>query len=72
MLGALRKKQLTASFVKHFKGNHENTIIFHNKVYENFETVRSYSDKLGIENKQKFSFLLISAYQNSLCLDIQT
>ena len=25
MLGALRKKQLTASFVEHFKGNHENT-----------------------------------------------
>ena len=24
MLGALRKKQLTASFVEHFKGNHEN------------------------------------------------
>ena len=26
MLGALRKKQFTASFVEHFKGNHENTI----------------------------------------------
>ena len=26
MLGALRKKQFTASFVKHFKGNLENTI----------------------------------------------
>ena len=25
MLGALRKKQLTDSFVEHFKGNHENT-----------------------------------------------
>ena len=25
MLGALWKKQLTASFVEHFKGNHENT-----------------------------------------------
>ena len=26
MLGALRKKQFTASFLEHFKGNHENTI----------------------------------------------
>ena len=26
MLGALRKKQFTASFVEHFKGNLENTI----------------------------------------------
>ena len=26
MLGALRKKEFTASFVEHFKGNHENTI----------------------------------------------
>ena len=26
MLGALLKKQLTASFAEHFKGNHENTI----------------------------------------------
>ena len=26
MHGALRKKQLTASFVEHFKENHENTI----------------------------------------------
>ena len=25
MLGALRKKQLAASFVENFKGNHENT-----------------------------------------------
>ena len=25
MLGALRKKPLTASFVEHFKENHENT-----------------------------------------------
>ena len=25
MQGALRKKQLTASFVEHFKRNHENT-----------------------------------------------
>ena len=25
MLGALRKKQLTASFAEHFKGNDENT-----------------------------------------------
>ena len=25
MLGALRKNQLTAFFVEHFKGNHENT-----------------------------------------------
>ena len=33
---------------------------FSNKVYENLETVRSYSDKRGIENKQKSSFLLIS------------
>ena len=26
MQGALCKKQITASFVEHFKGNHENTI----------------------------------------------
>ena len=26
MQGALRKKQLKASFVEHFKENHENTI----------------------------------------------
>ena len=43
-----------------------------NKVYENLETARSYSDKRGIENKQKSSCLLISANKDSLCLDIQT
>ena len=32
---------------------------FLNKVYKNLETVRSYSDNRGIENKQKSSFLLI-------------
>ena len=40
-------------------------------IYENLETVRSYSDKPGIENKQKSSFLLISANKDWLCLDIQ-
>ena len=45
---------------------------FPNKVYENLETVRSHSDIRGIENKQKPSFLLISANKDSLCLDIQT
>ena len=30
-------------------------------IYENLETIRSYSDKRGIENKQESSFLLISA-----------
>ena len=76
-----RKVGVRSNLVKIFSGNIVTcdklsyffpTFFFHNKVYENFETVRSYSDKLGIENKQKFSFLLISAYQNSLCLDIQT
>ena len=41
-------------------------------VYENLETVRSCSDKRGIENKQKSSFLLISVNQDSLGLNIQT
>ena len=41
-------------------------------MYKNLETVRSYSDTRGIENKQKSSFLLISANKDSLCLDIQT
>ena len=46
---------------------------FLDKVYENLETVRSYSDKRGTENKQKKSaFLLISASKDSLCLSIQT
>ena len=40
-------------------------------IYENLETVRSYSDKRGIENKQKSSFLLTWANKDSLCLDIQ-
>ena len=34
--------------------------------------VRSYSDKRGIENKQKFAFLPILANKDSLCLGIQT
>ena len=37
MLGALRKKQFTASFVEHFKGNHENTI--HNIQFEDHKHV---------------------------------
>ena len=41
-------------------------------IYENLETIRSYSDKRDIENKQKFAFLLISANKDSLCLGIQT
>ena len=40
-------------------------------MYKNLETVRSYSDTRGIENKQKSSFLLISANKDWLCLDIQ-
>ena len=48
-------------------------LFFLNKVHENLETVRSsYIDKRGIENKQKPSFLLISANKDSLCLDIET
>ena len=43
-----------------------------NKINENLETGRSYLEKRGIENKQKSSFLLISATKASLCLDIQT
>ena len=35
--------------------------LFPYKVYENLEIVRPYSNKRGIENKQKYAFLLISA-----------
>ena len=45
---------------------------FYNNVYGNLETVRSYSDKGGIKNKQKSSILLISANNYSLCLNFQT
>ena len=45
---------------------------FPSKVYQNSETLRSYSDKRGIENKQKSPFLLISGNIDSFCLDIQT
>ena len=44
---------------------------FPNKVYQNSETLRSYSDKRGIENTQKSPFLLISGNIDSFCLDIQ-
>ena len=47
-------------------------LFFPDKVHENLETVRSYSDKLGFENKQKSAFLLISANKDWLCLGIQT
>ena len=47
-------------------------IFFPEKVYEYLETVRSYSDQRGIENKQKSAFLLISANKDSLSLGIQT
>ena len=47
-------------------------LFFHNRVYENLGAARSYSDKRGIENKQKSSFLLVSANKDSLYLDIQT
>ena len=36
-------------------------IFFPDKVYENLETVRSYSDKRGIEISKNLLFLLISA-----------
>ena len=45
---------------------------FPDKVYENLETLRSYSDKRGIKNKQNSAFLLISANKDSLYLGIQT
>ena len=35
-------------------------------------TLRFYSDNRGIENKQKYAFLLISPNKDSLCLGIQT
>ena len=36
------------------------------------DCIRSDSEKRGIENKQKFAFLLISANKDSLCSGIQT
>ena len=50
MLGALRKKQFTASFVEHFKGNLENTI--YNIQFEDhkhvFQTQTYSSNSMGI------------------------
>ena len=47
-------------------------MFFPDKVYENLETVKFYSDKRGIENEQKFAFLLVPANKDSVYLGLQT
>ena len=51
MISGERKVGVLVTFLRLF---------FPDKVYENLETVRSYLDERGIENKQKSVFLLIS------------
>ena len=58
MISGERKVGVTPNRLKFLSGNIVNYdklsyFFFPSKVYENLETVSSYSDKGGIENKQK-------------------
>ena len=51
MLGALRKKQLTTSFVEHFKGNH-------------FRSLKNYTQEILLEELRKINFPDYSIFSN--------